>query len=444
MTENQKLKMELLKEFAFNDEPKTIEVCRQMYKFMVEDEGQAPASKPDTKRLKENGYNVEAAQKCWDFVCVDDAKRQEPASDRLADGVYLIDTKGNAVAFADDDTCTVNDTAYIGIVQGSHSVAIALRDVSEGEIILTNKKDDGKGHYIDSYMDAVQDWQGKQNTEHLQAVGLNPAIQLRDGEYIPTLAELYLICLNRKTINAAMRFVGGQELAGWYWSSTEYSATDAWYLYLGYGSAYGGTKATSTIRVRPVSAFLHRASKPDTKPLKDGVYYVTTDSMVIPYSAVLTPPEDLKGVGVVMGERSIIVAITESPAGEETTLATRKDPSDLKGSYIEWCIDAVADWNGRENTEHLKAVGLSDNIHLEDGQYIPSMGEMYLIYMNRKTINEALEKANGQPIADDWYWTSTEFSAASAWRLCLVSGLMDHGKKASYTYRVRPVSAFNF
>lgn len=208
--------------------------------------------------LKENGYNVEAAQKCWDFVRGDEAKKQEPASDRLADGVYLIDTKGNAVAFAGDDTCAVNDTVYIGIVQGSHSVAISLQDVSEDEITLTSKKDDGKGRYIDSYMDAVQDWQGKQNTEHLQAVGLNPAIQLRDGEYIPTLAELYLICLNRKAINAAMRFVGGRELAGWYWSSTEYSATDAWRLNLYSGGAYYGTKATDASRVRPVSAFLHR------------------------------------------------------------------------------------------------------------------------------------------------------------------------------------------
>ena len=208
--------------------------------------------------LKENGYNVEAAQKCWDFVRGNETKKQEPASGRLADGVYLIDTKGNAVAFAGDDTCTVNDTAYIGIVQGSHCVAIALQDVSEDEITLTSKKDDGKSHYIDSYMDAVQDWQGKKNTEHLQAVGLNPAIQLKDGEYIPTLAELYLICLNRKAINAAMRFVGGQELAGWYWSSTEYSATNAWYLGLNDGIAGNTTKATNTIRVRPVSAFLHR------------------------------------------------------------------------------------------------------------------------------------------------------------------------------------------
>ena len=208
--------------------------------------------------LKETGYNVETAQKCWDFVRGgNEAKKQEPASDRLADGVYIIDCKGNAVRYDGETTETVNDTTYIGIVQGSHSVAIALRDVSEDEITLTTGKDDGKGRYIDNYLDAVQDWQGKKNTEHLQAVGLNPAIQLKDGEYIPTLAELYLICLNRKAINAAMRFVGGQELAGWYWSSTEYSATYAWYLYLGGGYANYYTKATGTYRVRPVSAFLH-------------------------------------------------------------------------------------------------------------------------------------------------------------------------------------------
>ena len=207
--------------------------------------------------LKETGYNVETAQKCWDFVRGgNEAKKQEPASDRLADGVYIIDCKGNAVRYDGETTETVNDTTYIGIVQGSHSVAIALRDVSEDEITLTTGKDDGKGRYIDNYLDAVQDWQGKKNTEHLQAVGLNPAIQLKDGEYIPTLAELYLICLNRKAINAAMRFVGGQELAGWYWSSTECSAPYAWRLYLNSGYAYNYTKATYPYRVRPVSAFL--------------------------------------------------------------------------------------------------------------------------------------------------------------------------------------------
>ena len=47
--------------------------------------------------LKETGYNVEAAKKCWDFVRGgDEAKKREPASGRLADGVYIIDCKGNA------------------------------------------------------------------------------------------------------------------------------------------------------------------------------------------------------------------------------------------------------------------------------------------------------------------------------------------------------------
>ena len=201
------------------------------------------------------GYNIEAARKCLEFVKEEENKREQRKI-KLLDGVYLINKYEEIAPFDGKEKIGIEPVTHIGIVQGSNSVAIALHDVSENEITLTSKKDDGKGHYIDSYMDAVQDWQGKKNTEHLQAVGLNPAIQLKDGEYIPTLAELYLICLNRKAINAAMRFVGGQELAGWYWSSTEFSATYAWRLYLNNGSAYSNTKATYTGRVRPVKKFL--------------------------------------------------------------------------------------------------------------------------------------------------------------------------------------------
>ena len=209
--------------------------------------------------LKETGYNVETAQRCWDFVRgSDETKKQEPASDRLEDGVYIIDCKGNAVRYDGENTETTNFTSYIGIVQGSHSVAIALQDLIDDEITLTTKESE-KDHsgYKDSFMDAVLDWGGKGNTERLKQIGLNPAIQLKDGEYIPTLAELYLICLNQKAINAAMRFVGGQELKGWYWSSTECSATHAWYLCHDDGYAGYGTKTTPARKVRTVSEFLH-------------------------------------------------------------------------------------------------------------------------------------------------------------------------------------------
>lgn len=177
---------------------------------------------------------------------------------------------------------------------------------------------------------------------------------------------------------------------------------------------------------------------------KDGVYYICDDEKktIVPYKATLTPPEDAKGVLLVQGERSIIIALRDCNDGEETTLTKKKDPSNAKGNYIDTYIDAVADWNGRKNTEHLKAVGLSDNISLSDGWYIPSMGEMMFIFTHRKEVNAALEKAGGQPIANSWYWTSTEYSATNAWYLYLYIGSMLINTKATDRSRVRPVSAF--
>lgn len=79
---------------------------------------------------------------------------------------------------------------------------------------------------------------------------------LADGEYIPSLGELYFILLHIRDINAALEAIGGKPLCGWYWASTQYSATNAWGLYLYGGGANGGTKAAAQGRVRAVSAFL--------------------------------------------------------------------------------------------------------------------------------------------------------------------------------------------
>ena len=72
------------------------------------------------------------------------------------------------------------------------------------------------------------------------------------------MGELMMIYANMRKINYALSLINGatQLAETWYWSSTEYSATDAWYLYLNSGNAGYNTKATSQSRVRPVSAFL--------------------------------------------------------------------------------------------------------------------------------------------------------------------------------------------
>jgi hypothetical protein len=208
--------------------------------------------------LAKNGYDVDKAKICWNFV--NDSK-EEPASNRLCDGIYLIGSDGTAVLFEGKLTEAPQSTEYIGVVQGDRSVAVALTDMAGGDDVTLTDSDDKTGdsqYYIGNYEEAVQDYDGETNTQHLRKIGLNPQIKLKDGEYIPSLGELYIICLNQYAINEALKFVGGQPLAkDWYWSSTEYSATCAWSLDLYRGSAgYYYTKATHKGRVRAVSAFL--------------------------------------------------------------------------------------------------------------------------------------------------------------------------------------------
>lgn len=76
--------------------------------------------------------------------------------------------------------------------------------------------------------------------------------------WLPSLGELMMIYANMRKINYALSLINGatQLAETWYWSSTEYSATNAWLLYLNIGSAFSDTKAAYQLRVRPVSAFL--------------------------------------------------------------------------------------------------------------------------------------------------------------------------------------------
>jgi len=66
-----------------------------------------------------------------------------------------------------------------------------------------------------------------------------------------------------------------------------------------------------------------------------------------------------------------------------------------------------------------------------------------MIYANMTKINYALSLITGaQQLAETWYWTSTEYSAAYAWGLYLSNGYMNSYTKASRRYWVRAVSAF--
>ena len=178
----------------------------------------------------------------------------------------------------------------------------------------------------------------------------------------------------------------------------------------------------------------------ESKP--DGIYLVSEDGSVILFGPEWKKPESpVKYIGVKWGSRSLAVALHDQANGEDITLTAKKDETEYDG-YIDTYLDAVANWTGRVNTEHLKQIGLNKEISLAENEYIPSLGEMLFVFLNRKAINEALEAVGGTPIDGVWYWTSTEYSATHAWGLYLYNGYVDYGAKASRTGRVRAVSAF--
>ena len=176
------------------------------------------------------------------------------------DGIYLVFEGGEFDLYKPGQVTEAQKQNCIGVAVklGGKSICVSLFDMARGEeITLTDGKDTtGWDGYKDNTLDAGADWDGKGNTEHLKAVGLNPEITLLDGQFIPSVAQWRFICLFRKELNQALAELGGDELAGWYWTSTEYSATFAWFLYLSLGRMYTIPKASDRYRVRAVSAFI--------------------------------------------------------------------------------------------------------------------------------------------------------------------------------------------
>lgn len=175
---------------------------------------------------------------------------------KSTDGIYVIYQNGFAVRYKDGMKIT-DVVKYVALKIGSKSIAVALKDVSDEEITLTINRDETScKKYVDNSIDTVADWNGKENTDHLKDIGLNPEIKLNEGEYVASGGEFSFINLFLKSINKALITVGGEPLDGWYWTSTESSATYAWGLNLDDGTMNGTTKSTYSFRVRPVSAFI--------------------------------------------------------------------------------------------------------------------------------------------------------------------------------------------
>ena len=195
---------------------------------------------------------------------------------------------------------------------------------------------------------------------------------------------------------------------------------------------------------KPVQAQLPKSG------IEDGIYLVHADGKATLFELEYTKDDntdsEVVAIGLKMGSFGIKIALHDEANGDGITLTTKSN-SDLKADqdyYIDKYDDAAADMDGARNTNHLRNI-LNPQIKLADDWYIPSLGELYRIFINKKAINAALEFAKGDKLQDRWYWASTEFSATGAWSLGLGGGDTSGWlTKASSAGRVRAVSAFIF
>ena len=138
-----------------------------------------------------------------------------------------------------DDFDTVNFKA-VGVVffvndSGEHGWAIALED--DGLFTWGGYGDDTELDNYTSRRSAANDTAGYNNTKAILELGKDypafNAVDFENGWYLPAAGQLKRLYKNLKDVNASIEKANGlivKPIGLTYWSSTEYSDIDAWYL----------------------------------------------------------------------------------------------------------------------------------------------------------------------------------------------------------------------
>lgn len=97
--------------------------------------------------------------------------------------------------------------------------------------------------------------------------------------------------------------------------------------------------------------------------------------------------------------------------------------------------------NGRTIVLALRDMPEQMNWHDAVKLGIPSKEDWMAIAENLETVNKALIRAGGEPLKNDWYWSSSEGSSDYAWNVILNYSLLGYDSKNDDNGYVRPVLA---
>ena len=193
-------------------------------------------------------------------------------------------------------------------------------------------------------------------------------------------------------------------------------------------------------------------TKADTAFVPDGVY-ILHETLGVKGVEGWNPKNNDGVVGILFIEDDHKILIATEDAPENLTWS--KKPKSVN-QPIEELEDAESDFNGEIYCRKLNSPDFPAAYYCKTynkggrNWYLPSSGELWLIYNHLEEIQNALSIVEGQKFVTTWdegvpvYWSSTEYSAAGAWLLYLNLGNLHLWYyKVSYSNKVRPVSAFS-
>ena len=162
--------------------------------------------------------------------------------------------------------------------------------------------------------------------------------------------------------------------------------------------------------------------------------------------------DDVIGILLIEDGHKIVIATEDAPEN----LTWSKKPKSVN-QPIEELEEAESDFNGEIYCRRLDSPDFPAAYYCKTynkggrSWYLPSSGELWLIYNHLEEIQNALETVGGQKFVTTFdddvpvYWSSTEHSATGAWYLDIHNGYLTYwGGKVNISSKVRPISKFNF
>ena len=316
---------------------------------------------------------------------------------------------------------------------------------------------------------STADWQGFKNTKAMYEAdksGYNyPAIKkvltysttgTEQGQwYLPAAGELQAISTNKDTLNTTLAKIGGTQMSGNYWSSSEQNSGSSYYIGIGNNSSTIGRKVVKN-KAKPVINF-------GSKNKTDFAYNNGGTVVTCKIGDILYSDKKCYSGGVQSGKTPIGIVFD---ASRRTVIALESSWSGIVWSPYDMDIPGITntaneykakqDFNGKANTLAIKAYDSTLSNHpaakyaynyrttgTNAGEwYLPALGELNTVYSNMDYMNYALSLVGKEDIPTNIsHWSSSELSYSQAWGQYFLNGIVSTYKK-DYDYYVLPVLAF--